>query len=380
MGEPAGPPQITEMHRSSRDPKQLRSRLEAWFAQMLPEGAAPSVPELDAATSANGMSSETVLLTAAWTGEGGERREEQLVARVAPDPSDVPVFQEYDLQRQFDAIRLVGELTSVPVPKVWWSDARGEATGVPLFVMERVDGLVPPDVMPYTFGDNWLFDATREQQRTLQDSSVEILANLHGIEKAEERFSFLDYDECDGDTPLGRRITNTQGWYEYARDGHRSELIESGFQWLDDHWPDHEGPTVVAWGDSRIGHVMYRDFQPCAVLDWEMAALGPRELDLAWMIYAHAVFEDLARVFELPGMPHFMRKDDVASTYEGITGYTPRDLDFYTVYAGVQWAIVFVRTGLRAVHFGEEQMPTDVDDFIRNRESLERMLDGTYWS
>jgi aminoglycoside phosphotransferase (APT) family kinase protein len=378
MGETVGPPQITDMQRSSRDPKQLRSRLEAWFAEMLPAGASPTIPELDAAGSATGMSSETVLLTAAWT-EGGAKREEQLVARVAPDPADVPVFPEYDLQRQFDVIRLVGELSSVPVPEVWWCDAAGTTTGVPLFVMERVDGLVPPDVMPYSFGDNWLFDATAGQQRTLQDSSVEVLAELHGIEDAEERFSFLAHDD-PGDTPLGRRVSHTQAWYEYARDGHRSELIEEGFRWLDEHWPNEEGPTVVVWGDSRIGNVMYRDFRPCAVLDWEMAALGPRELDLAWMIYAHAVFEDLARIFELPGMPHFMRKDDVASTYESLTGHTPRDLDFYMVYAAVQWGIVFVRTGLRAVHFGEEQMPVNVDDFIRNRESLERMLEGTYWS
>jgi aminoglycoside phosphotransferase (APT) family kinase protein len=378
MGETGGPPQITDMQRSSRDPKQLRSRLEAWFADNLPAGANPSVPEVDAATSANGMSSETVLLTAAWI-EDGQQREEQLVARVAPDPSDVPVFPEYDLQRQFDVIRLVGELTSVPVPTVWWSDASGSATGVPLFVMERVDGIVPPDVMPYTFGDNWLFDANPEQQRTLQDSSVEVLADLHGIENAEERFSFLAHDD-PGDTPLARRVSHTQAWYDYARDGHRSELIEAGFRWLDEHWPAEEGPTVVAWGDSRIGNVMYRDFRPCAVLDWEMAALGPRELDLAWMIYAHAVFEDLARVFELPGMPQFLGMDDVASTYESLTGYTPRDLDFYTAYAAVQWGIVFVRTGLRAVHFGEEQMPEDVDTFIRNADSLERMLNGTYWS
>jgi aminoglycoside phosphotransferase (APT) family kinase protein len=378
MGETGGPPQITDMQRSSRDPKQLRSRLEAWFADNLPAGANPSVPEVDAATSANGMSSETVLLTAAWI-EDGQQREEQLVARVAPDPSDVPVFPEYDLQRQFDVIRLVGELTSVPVPTVWWSDASGSATGVPLFVMERVDGIVPPDVMPYTFGDNWLFDANPEQQRTLQDSSVEVLADLHGIENAEERFSFLAHDD-PGDTPLARRVSHTQAWYDYARDGHRSELIEAGFRWLDEHWPAEEGPTVVAWGDSRIGNVMYRDFRPCAVLDWEMAALGPRELDLAWMIYAHAVFEDLARVFELPGMPQFLGMDDVASTYESVTGYTPRDLDFYTAYAAVQWGIVFVRTGLRAVHFGEEQMPEDVDTFIRNADSLERMLNGTYWS
>jgi aminoglycoside phosphotransferase (APT) family kinase protein len=377
MGEPVGPPEV-DMHRSSRDPEQLRPKLEAWLGGLLPAGADPKIPELEA-TSANGMSSETVLLTASWT-DDGEQRQERLVARVAPDPADVPVFPEYDLQSQFDVIRMVGELTSVPVPKVRWSDASGAATGVPLFVMERVDGLVPPDVMPYTFGDNWLFDATPEQQRTLQDSSVAVLADLHRIENAENRFSFLALDDEEGDTPLARRVSHTQAWYDYARDGHRSELIEEGFRWLDEHWPEDEGSTVVAWGDSRIGNVMYRDFKPCAVLDWEMAALGPRELDLAWMIYAHAVFEDLARVFELPGMPHFMRRDDVASAYESMTGHTPRDLDFYTVYAAVQWGIVFVRTGLRAVHFGEEQMPADVDQFIRNADSLERMLAGTYWS
>ncbi len=378
MGETAGPPQITDIHRSSRDPRQLRSRLEAWFAELLPEGSSPSVPELDAATSANGMSSETVLLTASWT-EDGTRREEQLVARVAPDPADVPVFPEYDLQRQFDVIRLVGELTSVPVPKVWWSDASGKATGVPLFVMERVDGLVPPDVMPYTFGDNWLYDATPEQRRTLQDSTVEVLAELHGIDNVDDRFAFLGLDD-PGDTALRRRVNHTKAWYEYARGGHRSALVERGLTWLDDHWPTQEGPAVVAWGDSRIGNVMYRGFRPCAVLDWEMASLGPRELDLAWLTYAHAVFEDLAHVFELPGMPDFLRPDEVASTYESLTGYAPRDLDFYTVYAAVQWGIVFVRTGLRQVHFGEEQMPASVDDFIRNADSLERMLAGTYWS
>src|SRR4051794_4062906 len=124
MGESGGPPEV-DMHRSSRDPQQLRPRLEGWLSGLLPAGAEPKIPELEA-TSANGMSSETVLFTAAWT-EGDRGREEQLVARIAPDPSDVPVFPTYDLERQFEVLRLVGELSDVPVPKVWWSDAQGTA-------------------------------------------------------------------------------------------------------------------------------------------------------------------------------------------------------------------------------------------------------------
>jgi aminoglycoside phosphotransferase (APT) family kinase protein len=119
---------------------------------------------------------------------------------------------------------------------------------------------------------------------------------------------------------------------------------------------------------------MYKDFRPCAVLDWEMAALGPRELDLAWLTYSHGVFETLAGMFELGGMPHFLQPLDVAATYESMAGHTPRHLDFYTAFAAVQWCIVFVRTGLRAVHFGTEQMPDDVNDFIRHRPAVEQLL------
>jgi hypothetical protein len=48
-------------------------------------------------------------------------------------------------------------------------------------------------------------------------------------------------------------------------------------------------------------------------------------------------------------------------------------------YCALQWAIVFLRTGQRAIHFGEEQRPDDIDELLRNREPLERMLAGTYW-
>ena len=57
-----------------------------------------------------------------------------------------------------------------------------------------------------------------------------------------------------------------------------------------------------------------------------------------------------------------------------MSGHTPRHLDFYTAFAAVQWCIVFVRTGLRAVHFGTEQMPDDPNDFIRHRPAVEQLL------
>jgi aminoglycoside phosphotransferase (APT) family kinase protein len=151
-------------------------------------------------------------------------------------------------------------------------------------------------------------------------------------------------------------------------------LIDQGFVWLDSHWPGAEGAAVVCWGDSRIGNVIYRDFAPVAVLDWEMVGLGPRELDVAWMVYSHRAFEDIAARYGFPGMPEFMGRENVVATYESSAGCRLREFDWYLTYAAVQWGIVGLRTGRRQVHFGEREMPADVDDLLLNREALESML------
>ena len=137
---------------------------------------------------------------------------------------------------------------------------------------------------------------------------------------------------------------------------------------------------MLSWGDARIGNVLYRDFEPVAVLDWEMAALGPAELDLAWLVTLHAFFEDVAKPFGLPGLPDLLRREDVVATYESLTGYTPRDLDFYCVYAATRHAIIMSRIGRRAIHFGEAEMPADVDELIPHRVMLQSMLAGEFWS
>jgi aminoglycoside phosphotransferase (APT) family kinase protein len=184
-----------------------------------------------------------------------------------------------------------------------------------------------------------------------------------------------------GATALRRHVADSVAFYEWvASEGARSPLIERAFGWLEDHWPTDEGDPVISWGDARIGNMMFRDFEPVAVLDWEMAAVGPREVDLAWMIYLHRFLDDLAVQMELPGMPDFMRLDDVAAAYASFTGYAPRDLEFYTLYAALRHAIVMSRVARRSILFGEMEMPDDPDDLIMHRATVEQMLDGAYWS
>ncbi len=245
--------------------------------------------------------------------------------------------------------------------------------------MERIEGEVPPDVMPYNFGDSWLFDASREDQDRLQQSTVRALAELHAIDIEATDVSYLDLDRPEP-TPLRRHVADQWDYYKWVSGDRPQSLIERCFAWLDDHWPDDEGATVLSWGDSRIGNVLYRDFEPVAVLDWEMAGLAPRELDLAWMMFLHRFFEDLTIQLGLPGMPDFLRLADVASTYERASGHTPRNLQFFVMYAALRHGIVMSRVEQRTIHFGDGQLPDDPNELILHRATLEGMLDGTYWS
>jgi aminoglycoside phosphotransferase (APT) family kinase protein len=393
MGEGAGP-DAAVVTQARRDPEALAAGLRRWLAARLGERAAPEVSGLDR-SSANGLSSETALFDAAWQGADGPVTA-RLVARLEPDIVDTPVFPTYDLGHQVALLRAVAELTSVPVPTVRWWEPDPAWVGAPFFVMDRVDGRVPPDVLPYTFGDNWLFDAPAEDRRRLQDATVAVLAGLHGIEGAAERFAFLDgaapgtpgpagatpdAGAVGADGALRRHVARTRAWYDWSvrTGGLRSTLVEQGFAQLDASWPSPAGDAVLAWGDARIGNVIYDGFDPVAVLDWEMAALGPRELDVAWLLMGHRVFEGLAGQFELPGLPSFLRVDDVAGEYERLTGHTPHHLDWYGTYAAVQWGVVFLRTGHRQVAHGQLEAPASGDDLLHHRATLAAAVAGAPW-
>jgi aminoglycoside phosphotransferase (APT) family kinase protein len=353
----------------------LPSVMSRWLSTVLPDGAAPEVT-VESGIDANGMSSETIILTVRWA-QDGEPVEQRLVARVAPADDDVPVFPSYRLDHQFEVIRLVAEKTDVPVPNVRWLETTGQVLGRPFFLMDYVEGVVPPDVMPYTFGGNWFFDAPASSQRQLQDATVEVIAKLHSIPDAPSTFSFLADGQPAGRNALQRHFAWVRSWYDFAvPDIGRSPLLERTFAWLESNWPEDAAAAdpVLLWGDARVGNVLYTDFRPVAVLDWEMTALGPRELDVAWLIFAHMVFQELVGLASLPGLPDVLREDDVRETYRRLTGVEVADLRWFYVYSGVMWACVFMRTGARRVHFGEIEKPDDPESLFYHGALLKRLI------
>ena len=153
-------------------------------------------------------------------------------------------------------------------------------------------------------------------------------------------------------------------------------IIERTFAWLEEHHPVDEGDRRTVLGRRRIGNILYEPdgFEPVAVLDWEMAVLAPGEVDLSWFAYLHTFFQDLAEVFELPGLPDFLRTDDCAADLRGpgrAAGAAPR------LVHRLRRPAVRHRLDPHDDAPGplrEAPMPEDPDDLVMHRDGLERLL------
>ncbi len=210
---PPGPVAMDADHitRTTRRPLETAGHLQRWLARTLGPGSNPVVSEVSSPES-NGMSSETLLLTVRWN-EERQPTERRLVVRIEPPSTAYPLFPTYDLGMQFRVLRLVAERTSVPVPEALWYEADPSVLGGAFFVMAQVDGQVPPDVLPYTFEGNWVYDADPADRRRLQRSAISAMAGIHTITPAGSISTSFDRPR----RPEGAEGTSLHRWSPSGR-------------------------------------------------------------------------------------------------------------------------------------------------------------------
>ena len=104
------------------------------------------------------------------------------------------------------------------MPRVLWLEEDPGPLGAPFFVMERVEGRVPPDVMPYTYEGNWLHAASDAEREHLEAATVGLLARLHDQVPVKEA-EFLELPATAAAAPSCRcptRVLRT-GWWTGCR-------------------------------------------------------------------------------------------------------------------------------------------------------------------
>lgn len=366
--------QEVPMRTNERDVDAIVAGLAGWLPARLDADGPVTVTDAHL-PEGNGLSSVTLLFTAAWQ-RGGQEHRRRFVGKLAPDGGSFPVFPTYNLRMQHDVVAAVATHSDVPVPPMVGIEESGEVIGTPFLVMDHVDGRIPEDNPPYVF-TGWFYDASPSERRRVQDATVDLLAKIHAIPEPATAFPLL---APAGRDALRAHVGETRAYYEWTRrtDGLRIPVLEAAFEWLEGNWPSEPGDAVLSWGDARPGNVIYDGATPKAVLDWEMAAIGPREIDLGWLIFIHRFFQDIAETAGLPGLPEVLRRDDVVETYQDLSGHQVRDLDWYILYAALRHGVVMSQIWRRMIHFGEIEAPDDPDDYVMHRAALEKLMTGTY--
>lgn len=296
-----------------------------------------------------------------------------LVARLAPMPgSPYPLFPSFDLELEDRTLRLVGDRTAVPVPEVVHFERSDEWLGVPFLVVRAVDGLVPPDD-PFYVVRGWVVDATEEQRQRIEVSSINVLVELHKLAADGTDTAFLRPD-APGETALARQLAFQRRYYEWACEGEAVPIVEHAFKLLSSTMPSTER-SVINRGDSRIGNIIFRDYEPVAVIDWEMATVGPPEVDVGYLTFIHALSQWIAGYFDSSGLPEMFDRDRVVATYEHLSGGQLEKLSWYEAFAALRYAVISIRQSFRSVAFGLQEPPARPDQRVMGRPLLRNLLD-----
>jgi aminoglycoside phosphotransferase (APT) family kinase protein len=333
-----------------RDLQLTRERLAEWFATQLPDAENLELSELSG-PGATGFSSDTLIFDLTWT-EGGRQQQRELVARV--EPSGLRVFPEYDLDLQFRVLRLLGEKTEVPVPRVLWEEPRGVVLDKPFFVMERVEGRVPPDSPPY-HAEGWVAEIAPEERAALWWSGVETLARIHRLDWRELGLAVVG-EPPGGATPLEHHLAEIERYMEWVGEGRELSTCAAALDWLKRNRPREKEPVAFCWGDSRLGNMLFH---------------SPEE-DFAWWLFFDRHHSEGCEVPRLPGFPS---REETVDRYQAWVGREVKHLDYYEIFAAFRFTLIMVRVAQQLKAY--ELLPADSDFEVNNTSSrlLARMLE-----
>jgi aminoglycoside phosphotransferase (APT) family kinase protein len=307
-------------------------RLGAWLQGRIPGATGLTIGEL--VEPAQGFSSKTVLFTATWQ-QAGKTHSRKLVARIQRDAS-CPLLD--DVFHQHRTMAAVAAASAAPVPPLFLAEADAAVIGAPFFLMARIEGRVPAD-MPSYHAEGWFAEAlTAAERERAWWNGVGAMAQLHRI--GWQPFGFLA-EGSEGPPSAGFYLDHFIGkWLTWAAQGQRYPLLEAALHHLREHQPPTEQAGLV-WNDARLGNTMFApDLSVAALFDFEVATLGPAEIDLAWWLHAEDIFSLRFGIARIAGIP---KRDEAVRGFEQLYGREMPHFAYYEAVAALKHAVISVR-------------------------------------
>lgn len=301
-----------------RAPEQVGVRLKSWLALRL-EDAGLEIGPLSA-PGGTGVANETLLFDVRHSSGVVSG----YVARVATGD---PLYLDDDLSTHYRMYEAMASIPAVPTPSVLGYEPDAAVLGSPFFVMEKIVGATPTDNPPW-WTDGFVAEASPTQRAALWENTVRLMADFHRIDP--EPFAFLRTGAtADG---VGDSLDYWIRSLRWASPAAPIPLTEIAEDWLLAHRP---AGTALSWGDSRLPNVMYREYAPVAMLDWDLASLAGPQADLAWWILMTAPGS-----IKLDGIG---TNNEMIELWEDLTGETATDLRWFLVFGAYRLAAILAK-------------------------------------
>jgi aminoglycoside phosphotransferase (APT) family kinase protein len=270
----------------------------------------------------SGLANETVMLDARWQRDGAACEAAYVVRIETPEP----LFPGTTAERQYRMYAALADQPGVPVPHVLGFENDRSLLGAPFFLMEKIEGRVPADDPPFHHA-GWVAELSTDERASMWREAVAVMANLHKTNPAKVQFlnrtgatdglrAMLDYFIDEIDKPVNEPHA----------------IIDAAREWLIANYPGGYD-LQLAWGDARVGNMIFEGGKCRAVLDWDMVSLAGAEADLAWW----SMF-DLSNTHSIgvPRLPGFGTPRDMLNLWQQHAGRPVRDFDWHLVHACYQ--------------------------------------------
>jgi aminoglycoside phosphotransferase (APT) family kinase protein len=318
-----------------------------------------------------GFSAETILIDADLESDGATRTARFVIRMETPEPAVYPPQADLDMPEieiQQRVMTALGTRTDTPVADIIGYQPDDSVLGTPFFVMRHVEGVVPIETPPYTT-EGFFLDAAPADRSRLVSSGLAALAHLHAIDVDGLG---LDWLAPEGITAGSLHLMDL--WRRFGKTELRGRMhphLDEAWAWLVANLPEDSG-IGLCWGDARPGNIIWQDFEPACITDFEAACIGPPEFDLAWWLMFDRTMHEVVGVARPDGDPD---RDTQRRLYFEHAGRAPLDTMAHEIFAAARYAVIVVRVMNRLDQRG--LLPADSTVWLENPASacLRMLLD-----
>lgn len=214
--------------------------------------------------------------------------------------------------------------------------------GAPFQVMDRRHGIIIRDRMPEIEADG------PDLRRRISDMMVDVLAELHGIDREAAGLGQLGHPEGFVERQLAGW---SKRWQAAAHED--NPAMDRLIAWLEKRRPETRHVSILH-NDYKLDNMIVDGTDPAlpvAVLDWDMCTSGDALTDLGYLLNQWVEPEDDPAWIEWTAMPTwqpgFTRRGDVIEHYSQRTGFDVDNVEWYYAFSVMKFAVIIQQIYIR---------------------------------